>query len=677
MEESPAPAAAGKAAVRILLAVVLAAALLSRGMRCREGLPYLHEWDEPQTASNALRMMKTGDLNPRFFHYGSVMIYANLLVDCAHFLYLMARPGAAEPPISSLSEIQTRFDTRWHWTISHPSFILWNRWLTALLGTALVGLTYLVGRDLAGRWAGLAATALLAFLEPHVEHASLVTPNIPYSFLIVACALLAVRFLSGGRPGHLIASLAAGGFAASTKYNAGLALLAPLAALVQSALGRHPGYRRWLWAALPIAPPIAFVLGSPFALIDLPRFLEDAGYEVRHYEVTGHVGGTIDAGMAQVRLHGGLVLHHVGYAAAGASLVGVVAMARGAAGRTLLLVPVVIFIHMSGTRLGEHRNFLAIYPFLCAAFGCGLVAAARALDRRTGAPARLRRPGRAALIATACFSPLSALAVSGPVSWSAWTIPETRTRAILRAAAIASGGGPSVGPIGIAQELRVHEQDLRRLPVPYVVAPFEELACRGADSFGLILGAATHRGDTRATWEVAPLLDAIRPAGISALESIAPERWLHLEYASRDPGVILYAAKGALEPGGPPCATLSDGLEVPADAKVRTGRLSLAPGRHLITWRARCRSEEALRSLRATLMASPAGRAAEARFLRAFAVRDAAKDCRLVATSHQQEEIFLVLESASAPGGGAEAEDTVVLVEPIRVLRLLSPEPPG
>src|SRR5262245_5828184 len=71
-----------------LTLLVLAAALVARVLRCSSGLPYLHEWDEPQTAGTALRIMKTGDYNPHFFNYGSLTIYLNLFVDILHYFYL-------------------------------------------------------------------------------------------------------------------------------------------------------------------------------------------------------------------------------------------------------------------------------------------------------------------------------------------------------------------------------------------------------------------------------------------------------------------------------------------------------------------------------------------------------------------------------------------------------------
>ncbi len=142
----------------LALGVILVAGFV-RLLSCWEGLPYLHNWDEPQIAGTALHMMQTGDFNPGFFNYGSLPVYLCLFTDVLHYLFLMGCPETAPPFLTSLGDIRTAFDTGWHWTISHPSFYLWDRWVFALLGTATVGVAYLLGRRLAGRWAGLAAAA--------------------------------------------------------------------------------------------------------------------------------------------------------------------------------------------------------------------------------------------------------------------------------------------------------------------------------------------------------------------------------------------------------------------------------------------------------------------------------------------------------------------------------------
>jgi len=137
----------------LLAMIVVLLAFGIRAMRSREGLPYLHNYDEPQTAGAALRMMQTGDFNPHFFNYGSLSIYLNLVVDVLHYFYLMGQPEGAGPFLRDLGEIKTQFDADWHWTISHPSFYLWNRWLTAALGAGCVWLAYLAGKEIRAKWA--------------------------------------------------------------------------------------------------------------------------------------------------------------------------------------------------------------------------------------------------------------------------------------------------------------------------------------------------------------------------------------------------------------------------------------------------------------------------------------------------------------------------------------------
>ncbi|HZE88635.1 MAG TPA: glycosyltransferase family 39 protein, partial [Verrucomicrobiae bacterium] len=189
--------------VRTLVGTLLVYAFLVRFLRCGEGLPYIHGWDEPQTAGTALRIMQTGDFNPHFFTYGSVTVYLHLLVDILHYFYLMGQPDTAPSYLKSLSEIRTQFDTGWIWTISHPSFYFWNRALVALMGTGAVGLVYLIGRRVAGWGAGLLAAALLAGLEIHIRHSTIVTPDVPTSVFVLATVLLSIVFVESGRAVHL------------------------------------------------------------------------------------------------------------------------------------------------------------------------------------------------------------------------------------------------------------------------------------------------------------------------------------------------------------------------------------------------------------------------------------------------------------------------------------------
>jgi hypothetical protein len=63
-----------------MLVIVGWIAFATRFDRVKWGFPYLYYWDEPQTASTALRMLKTGNFNPYFYNYGTLPICINLLI---------------------------------------------------------------------------------------------------------------------------------------------------------------------------------------------------------------------------------------------------------------------------------------------------------------------------------------------------------------------------------------------------------------------------------------------------------------------------------------------------------------------------------------------------------------------------------------------------------------------
>ncbi len=52
------------------------------------GLPYLYHPDEGVPVSIALRILHTGDFNPHFFHWSSLLFYANAFV---YWVYLQYR----------------------------------------------------------------------------------------------------------------------------------------------------------------------------------------------------------------------------------------------------------------------------------------------------------------------------------------------------------------------------------------------------------------------------------------------------------------------------------------------------------------------------------------------------------------------------------------------------------
>lgn len=494
--------------VRLALAAVLLLALALRGMEARFGLPYLHHFDEPAIGHRALDVLRTGDWNPHFFHYPSLLLYLNVGVDVLHYFHLVSQPEDDPLALASLDEVETG-PADDPWFVSHPSFYLWNRRLTALFGTAAVLLTFLLARRLwsdsprartedGADLAGLLAALALATLPFYVVHSAYLSTDVPASTLALAAVFFSVRFVQDRRSRDLALAALLVGLAASTKYNLASALTVPVAALAitrlrrpampttEPAAGSSPsGHRPWLWAALVALPAVGFLVGTPYALFDLRTFLDHAGYEVRHYLVLGHDPVTVQPGWPHLLADLEKLVGHAGIWLVLPALAGAAVALRRRAGWVAFLLPALQLVLTARTSVHFHRNLLVLYPFLAVAFGLGVVALGGWLGRglRRRGP-RWRRP------AVVGFWILVALLLGGrtvrtlAASWRTAGTPETRSQAVdeinsRAAAARTRSSGPPASPLAvrIAAELELHPLDLERLEVPYEVKPLAEIAC--------------------------------------------------------------------------------------------------------------------------------------------------------------------------------------------------------
>ena len=203
-----------------IIILIIFFAFILRYFQLNVGLPYLYFWDEPLTASNALQMIKTGDYNPHFFKYGSLMIYLNLLIDQLYRIYL-----SLTGDLASVENIRIGADTGWHWTISHPSFYFWNRFLTATMGTATVFIAYLISRSICNRWTGIISALFLSVLPIHIVHSGFVTMDAPVALFVSLVALFSILFIDQKKIIYFILSLICVGFATAIKYNSCLVIL--------------------------------------------------------------------------------------------------------------------------------------------------------------------------------------------------------------------------------------------------------------------------------------------------------------------------------------------------------------------------------------------------------------------------------------------------------------------
>ncbi|MBI5835046.1 MAG: glycosyltransferase family 39 protein [Armatimonadetes bacterium] len=195
--------------------------------------------DEWSTVDTALRMVVSGEHNPRFFNYPSLTIY--LVYGFLKLVSLILAP-------------------------SGDSLGLWYvlaRLVTVALGTAGVALVFGLGRRLVSPRFGLAAAGCLAVLPLAVVNSHFATVDVP---LTTWCALALWAAVELAGPGAsrrwLWIGAVACGLAAGTKYN-GVLVLLPL--LLGLWLGRRPAVEAV--AAVGLAA-LVFVATSPFVFID-------------------------------------------------------------------------------------------------------------------------------------------------------------------------------------------------------------------------------------------------------------------------------------------------------------------------------------------------------------------------------------------------------------------------
>jgi 4-amino-4-deoxy-L-arabinose transferase-like glycosyltransferase len=368
---------------RLALGLVLLLALGLRLWGLSFGLPYVIQPDEPSVENRALQMWLAGNPNPHYFVYPS--LYYDLQ---ALWAYATGHVAGLFYP-----------DVLRHPLLHKPLFYLSGRFLTALLGVLTVFVTYLTGRVLSVRL-GLMAALFLAVAAQHIQQSHYITVDAPTALFTALTALFALRALHvmrdarveetarperRARP-YLLAAGVAAGLAAGTKYNAGVALLLPLAAI---ALGGTGAWTRRLAAAAAVIAvcAVTFLLTSPFILLDPAPFLNSLHVVAQHY-ATGHPGAE----------GGNNALWYLLYLAQGGVLppltvltvagIAVVVARYRRAGLVLLAFTLPYYALLCSTYVRFDRNLLPLLPFVALLAAAGvepLIARVALLLRNHGA----------------------------------------------------------------------------------------------------------------------------------------------------------------------------------------------------------------------------------------------------------------------------------------------------
>jgi len=367
-EKSMARRAAGQLVNHWPIAAIFLFALFLRMLRVNFGLPYLYHHDETYIMHHAIEILNTGDFNPHYFRYPSLLIYLELLVSLFFFFR-----GISTGTLSSLNDIRYL----WAWEITTPDLYIWGRCLIAVFGAASVVVVYLIGlKVFENKKAGIAGALFLAISEAYIHFSTSITVDIPTAFLILTSVLFSSMIIRSGKWSAYLAAGIFGGLAISTKYNAFWVVVPYLLACLLSSGDRKNAFIK---SACGLAGfPLAFLLGTPYAIAEFATIVRDVGYQARLYGVLGHKGST---GEGNLLFFGRWIF----FKAFGGPLIpclaatGFVAAVMIKKKETLILLsfPTVYFLHMMTQKVSFERNMMPVLPFIALLAGLSVLFEAR------------------------------------------------------------------------------------------------------------------------------------------------------------------------------------------------------------------------------------------------------------------------------------------------------------
>lgn len=259
----------------MMASVVAVIALMLRVYGLQWGLPnpeHLHSYhpDEITVIAPTLGMnIFRGEMNPHFFNYGSLFLYA------VYFARLFAEGyGWLDFGVTNPNA----------WIQEFAKLHLLARWLSVFCGVATVLLVFAWAKRACGRGAAVIAALLLAAFPMHVQHSHFATVDVPLT-LLTTLTLFLLTFADGKNRPMLLAAFVAG-LATAVKYSVAPALWLTIALLWTWRV--QWGERLKRLSLLTIVMAIGFLLGCPYALLAFDEFWRDFYWETFVHSRIGH-----------------------------------------------------------------------------------------------------------------------------------------------------------------------------------------------------------------------------------------------------------------------------------------------------------------------------------------------------------------------------------------------------
>ena len=262
----PSPASLATAGA---LGIILCLAAILAGWGNDYGLPHpTGRPDEEIVVQHAFQILASGNLDPDYFDYPHLHMYHNAM---AFYLYYQ------------VGRLQGRFNELWDFlfaaVVLEPGLhYRIARTVTILFALGGVFATYFLGRKAYdSRAVGLLAALALATCHIHVISAHFATVDVTATFYVTVSLIFAVGAARNGRLRDYLLAGIFGGFAASTKYNAGMVVLALCVPTAIRFIGASDAKERgnvmgklFLAGVVSVA---AFSLTSPYAVINYDGIL--------------------------------------------------------------------------------------------------------------------------------------------------------------------------------------------------------------------------------------------------------------------------------------------------------------------------------------------------------------------------------------------------------------------
>lgn len=291
---------------RYALPLILVVAIALRLPGLGWGLPHLYHPDEPTHVGIVLNILKTGDYNPHWFKYPSFRVYVSVPVAIAYFLW-----GVSQGKYTSVKDLNPgQIIMTGVGTTDAPGMYYSLRLLVLLFGILGVAFAYHWARKHLNERVALWTALCLAVSPVGVLVSHWYRPDTILMLFSGAAVFAAVQL---HRRDHIREYIICGvciGLASSVKYNAAALQFIPVL------LAHFAARRRLLDVRLGLTLGIAlavFLVITPYALLDLPAFLDGFAFEINHYYVRGHPGADVLSGpLGNLLWYGGKLVWYEG-----------------------------------------------------------------------------------------------------------------------------------------------------------------------------------------------------------------------------------------------------------------------------------------------------------------------------------------------------------------------------